>query len=159
MVIFLPKCHINVYPGGWVLTVAQVLQIQKLLQIPELLPVLGYRVASTPLDSLYSTTAYNPQTTNNFSQVIPLIHQTVLVQIPKSVCTLINEVAEKQNEEHVTDEDIKTKYLDIILETSDIATVTTSDHCELTQALNAIRSGLTLVLVSLNTFAGSANNI
>ncbi len=41
--------------------------------------------------------------------------------------------------------DVKTKYPDIIVATTNNnATVTTSDHCELTLALNAIKSGPTL---------------
>lgn len=91
--------------------------------------------------------AYNPQTTNNFSQVTPPINQTI--KIPKSVCTLLNEDAEKQDEEHVTDEDIKTKYPDIIVGTTDNVTITTSDHCELTLALNAIKPGLTLAPIKI----------
>ncbi len=47
------------------------------------------------------------------------------------------------------DEDVKTKYPDIIVKTTDNATVTTSDHCELTLALNAIKSGLTLAPIKI----------
>ena len=47
------------------------------------------------------------------------------------------------------DEDVKTKYPDIIVETTDNATVTTSDHCELNLALNAIKSGRTLAPIKI----------
>lgn len=143
MVIILPHCHINLYPGGWVLIVAQCCRFKNYFKFPSTINCCQF--SDTQWLALHfilftllprPNSAYNPQTTNNFSKVIPLIHQTV--QFPKSVCTLINEDAEKQDEEHVTDEDIKSKYLDIIVETSDITTVTTSDHCGLTLALNAI---------------------
>ncbi len=43
----------------------------------------------------------------------------------------------------------KTKYPDIIVATTNNATVTTSDHCELTLALNAIKSGPTLAPIKI----------
>ena len=113
------------------------MQITSLLKIPaynKLLPYLTFE-------------AYNPQTTNNFSQAAHPIHQTV--QIPISVCTLLNEDAKKQDEEYVTDEDVKTKYPELTVATTNNATVTTSDHCELTLALNAIKSGPTLAPIKI----------
>lgn len=81
-----------------------------MLEIPEhnkLLPVFRIIEVSTLLPP--PNLAYNPQITNNSSQVTPPIHQTV--QIPKRVCILLNEDAEKQDEEHLMDEE--TKYPDI----------------------------------------------
>lgn len=59
--------------------------------------------------------AYNPQTINNSSQVIPPAQQTV--QIPKSVCILFNEDATKKDQEHVMAESVKTKFPEICTET------------------------------------------
>lgn len=47
------------------------------------------------------------------------------------------------------DVDVKTKYPEIVVETTDNATVTTYDYCELTLALNAIESGLTLASIKI----------
>lgn len=60
------------------------------------------------------------------------------MQIPKSICTLLNENASKKDQEYVSAEDINAKYPEIDPETTGNATVTTSNHCELTLALRAL---------------------
>lgn len=62
------------------------------------------------------------------------------VQIPKSICTLLNKDATRTDQEHVTAKDVETKLPQICTETKGNATVTTSCHCELTLALRAIES-------------------
>lgn len=87
------------------------------------------------------------QTINNFSQVIPPAQQ--IVQIPKSICSLLNEDATKTEQEHVTEKDFKTKFPDICAESAGNARVTTSCHCELILALRAIESGNTAIPIKI----------
>ena len=90
---------------------------------------------------------YNPQTINNSSQVIPPAQKTV--QIPKSICTLLNEDATKTDQEHVTERDVETKFPQSCTETTGNATVTTSCHCELTLALRGIESECTITPIKI----------
>lgn len=85
--------------------------------------------------------AYNPQIVNNSSQVKPPAQQTV--QIPKSICALLNEDALKKDQEDVTAEDVNAKFSGIGSETTENTTVTMSCHCELTLALRAFESECT----------------
>ena len=79
--------------------------------------------------------------------VVPSAPQTV--QIPKSICALLNEDATKKDQEYVTAEDVNVKFPEIHPQPTENDTVTTSCHCELTLALRALESERTTAPIKI----------